>query len=61
MTTELEIIGVKDIMELYGFSWNYAYELVKQKGCPVLPRARNQKIRVVRSEFEAWMKGQRQK
>lgn len=59
METSLEIIGVPEIMGLYGFSYGYTYDLLHQKGCPVLPRKRNQKIRVIKSEFEKWLMSQK--
>ena len=38
MNTTIEIIGMNEILELYGFSRKEAARLLNTKGCPVLPR-----------------------
>lgn len=56
METSLVILNVKEIQSLYGFGRDEAYELLKMKDCPVLPRARNKPYRVVQDEFEKWLR-----
>lgn len=56
MKTDIEIITAKDIIEIYGFPWNYTYKLLQTKGCPILPRKRNQPYRLIKDEFEKWLR-----
>lgn len=55
----MEILGIKEIMSIYGFPRNYTYELLNTKGCPVLPRGENGHYRVIRDEFEKWLRSRK--
>lgn len=59
MTTTITIIGLKDIMELYGLSRKQATRLLNTKGCPVLPRRDGDNYRIVQEEFETWLRTRR--
>ncbi len=59
MQTDIEIIGIKEVIELYGFSRKEATRLLNTKGCPVLPRSSGQPYRIVKGEFEQWLRIQR--
>lgn len=59
MTTDIVILTVDDIMELYGFNRNYTYNLLKVKGCPVLPRPSSAPYRVIKDEFERWLRSRK--
>lgn len=59
MTTNIEIITVPDIMELYGFKRDEVYKLLKVKGCPVLPRSETAPYRLIKDEFERWLRSRR--
>ena len=59
MSTDITIIGMRDIMDLYGFSRKEATRLLNIKGCPVLPRGSGQPYRIVKEEFEAWLRTRR--
>lgn len=59
MHTTIEIIGIVDVMELYGFSRKEATRLLNTKGCPVLPRETGQPYRIVKEEFEQWLRTRR--
>lgn len=59
MTTDIVIIGIKDIVELYGFSSKEVYKLLKTEGCPVLPRSPGGSYRVIKDEFENWLRSRR--
>lgn len=59
MTTDIEIITVPDIMELYGFKRDEVYKLLKVKGCPVLPRSETAPYRLIKDEFERWLRSRR--
>ena len=59
MKTTIEIVGIRDIVELYGFSRKEATRLLNTKGCPVLPRESGQPYRVVKDEFETWLRTRR--
>ena len=59
MHTDLEILTMKDIMELYGFARKEATKLVRTKGCPVLPRVEGAPYKVVKDEFETWLRTRR--
>lgn len=59
MNTTIEIIGMNEILELYGFSRKEATRLLNTKGCPVLPRESGQPYRIVKDEFEQWLRSRR--
>ena len=59
MNTTIEIIGMNEILELYGFSRKEAARLLNTKGCPVLPRRSGQPYRIVKDEFELWLRSRR--
>ena len=56
MYTDIVVIGLKDVIELYGFSRKEATRLLNTRGCPVLPRESGQPYRVVQEEFERWLR-----
>jgi hypothetical protein len=59
MSTDIEIISLSKIMDLYGFSRKEATKLVRTKGCPVLPRVDGAPYRVIKDEFESWLRSRR--
>ena len=59
MTTNIEIITVPDIMELYGFKRDEVYKLLKVKGCPLPPRSETAPYRLITDEFERWLRSRR--
>jgi len=59
MKTTIEIIGMNEILLLYGFSRKEATRLLNTRGCPVLPRESGQPYRIVRDEFEQWLRSRR--
>ena len=59
MKTTIEIIGMNEILLLYGFSRKEATSLLNTRGCPVLPRESGQPYRIVRDEFEQWLRSRR--
>jgi len=59
MSTDIVIIGIKEMMELYNFTSKEAYRLVMTRGCPVLPRRRGGPYKVIKDEFESWLRGRR--
>lgn len=59
MTTDIVVIGIKQIMDLYGFSSKEAYKFVNTKGCPVLPREPGAPYKLIKDEFEAWLRSRR--
>lgn len=56
MQTTIEIISIIDVMKLYGFSRREATRLLNTRGCPVLPRESGQPYRIVKEEFEIWLR-----
>lgn len=56
MHTTIIILGMGEIMDLYGFSRKEATRLLNTRGCPVLPRESGQPYRVVQEEFETWLR-----
>ena len=56
MKTTIVILGLKDIMALYGFSRKEATRLLNTRGCPVLPRESGWPYRVIQGEFETWLR-----
>lgn len=59
MYTDIIIIGIVDVMRLYGFSRKEATRLLNIKGCPVLPRESGQPYRIIKEEFEIWLRTRR--
>ena len=59
MTTNIELIGIKELIKLYGFGKKEAYKLVTVKGCPVLPREPGAPYRLIKDEFESWLRSRR--
>lgn len=59
MSTDIVILTVKDIMQLYGFNKKEVYKLLSTKGCPVLPREAAAPFRVIQDEFEKWLRNRR--
>lgn len=56
MKTSIEVIGIRDVIELYGFSRKEATRLLNTRGCPVLPRESGQPYRIIKDEFENWLR-----
>lgn len=59
MSTDIEIIGMNEIIALYGFARKEATKLLKTRGCPVLPREDGAPYRVIKDEFEKWLRSRR--
>lgn len=59
MDTDIRILTLKDIMKLYGFARKEATRLVRTKGCPVLPRVQGAPYKVIKDEFEQWLRTRR--
>ena len=59
MKTTIEIIGIADVMMLYGFSRKEATRLLNTKGCPLLPRESGMPYRIIKDEFETWLRTRR--
>lgn len=59
MKTSIEVIGIRDVIELYGFSRKEATRLLNTRGCPVLPRESGQPYRIIKDEFENWLRSRR--
>ncbi len=53
----MEIIGVKDVMEMLGVGKKVATHILNMPGCPVLPREKGEKFRVPKAAFIAWWEG----
>lgn len=58
MQTDIELIGIKEVTELYGLSRKKATRLLNTKGCPVLPRDSGEPYLIVKDEFEKWLRSQ---
>lgn len=59
MHTDIIIIGMNEVIALYGFTRKEATRLLNTKGCPVLPRESGQPYRIVKGEFEEWLRTRR--
>ena len=59
MSTDIEILSLKEIMYLYGFTRKEATKLINTKGCPVLPRESGAPYRIIKDEFERWLRSRR--
>ena len=59
MSTDIQILTLKDIMHLYGFSRKEATKLLNTRSCPVLPRESGSPYKVIKDEFESWLRSRR--
>ena len=59
MDTDIVILSLKEIMDIYGLARKGATRLVRTKGCPVLPRVEGAPYRVIKDEFEQWLRTRR--
>lgn len=50
----MELIGIKEVMELLGVSERLATRILNAEGCPILPRCKGQKFRVPKDRFIKW-------
>lgn len=53
----MELIGIKDIMELLQVSRREADRIASLPGCPCLPRVKGGKVRIQKEAFLEWIKG----
>lgn len=59
MNTDIVILSLKELMAIYGFSRKEATKLINTRGCPVLPRESGAPYRIIKDEFEAWLRSRR--
>lgn len=59
MITDIVILRMDEIMNLYRLTRKEATKLLKTKGCPVLPREHGAPYRVIKDEFEVWLRNRR--
>ena len=59
MDTDIVILSLKEIMDIYGLARKEATRLVRTKGCPLLPRVEGAPYRVIKDEFEQWLRTRR--
>ena len=53
----MEIIGLKEAMEILGYGKKRTMRILNMPGCPVLPRKKNEKFLVPKAAFLEWIKG----
>ena len=59
MNTDIVILSLKELMAIYGFSRKEATKLINTRGCPVLPRESGAPYRIIKDEFETWLRSRR--
>jgi len=59
MNTDIKILSLKELMSLYDLSRKEITRLLRTKGCPVLPRVEGAPYKVVKDEFEQWLRTRR--
>lgn len=52
----LELIGLKEVMEMLHVSRKEATHILNMPGCPILPRHKGQRFRVRKEAFINWFK-----
>lgn len=57
--TDIIILNFKQICGLYNLKPDEARFYLNQKGCPLLPRKKNAPYKVVKDEFEGWLRKQK--
>lgn len=55
----MKILEIQDIVERYQVTYYQARKWLNSRGCPVLPRGRGGRYRVLKDEFERWLKNSR--
>lgn len=53
---DMEIIGLKEIMEEYGLPRKTATAYLNMRSCPTLPRVKNSPYRIIRESWEEWLR-----
>lgn len=53
---KMKILEIQDIVERYQVTYYQARKWLNLRGCPVLPRGRGGRYRVLKDEFERWLK-----
>lgn len=59
MHTDIVILSLKETMAIYGFTRKEVTKLFNTRGCPVLPRESGAPYRVIKDEFEQWLRTRR--
>lgn len=54
--SEMKILEIQDIVERYQVTYYQARKWLNIRSCPVLPRSRGGKYRVLQDEFDKWLK-----
>ena len=54
MESTMELIGIKDVMEMLGVGREMATHILNSPDCPKLPRRKGQKFRVPKGKFVKW-------
>lgn len=52
----MKILKIQDIVERYQVTYYQARKWLNTRSCPVLPRSRGGKYRVLQDEFDKWLK-----
>ena len=52
----MKILEIQDIVERYQVTYYQARKWLNIRSCPVLPRSRGGKYRVLQDEFDRWLK-----
>ena len=53
---KMKILEIQDIVERYQVTYYQARKWLNTRSCPVLPRSRGGKYRVLQDEFDRWIK-----
>ena len=53
---KMKILEIQDIVERYQVTYYQARKWLNTRSCPVLPRSRGGKDRVLQDEFNRWLK-----
>ncbi|MCR5420474.1 MAG: helix-turn-helix domain-containing protein [Lachnospiraceae bacterium] len=56
MSEKIELLTIKDVMELLHIGKYTATRILHKKGCPMLPRKKGEKYLVLKDEFIEWVK-----
>ena len=52
----MKILEIQDIVERYQVTYYQARKWLNTRSCPVLPRNKGGKYRVLQDEFDKWLK-----
>lgn len=58
-TTDIVILNTNDIQKIYGLTRDEVYAILNVRGCPRIKGGNNKHYRVIKDEFEKFLRARR--